>query len=45
MVELYAKLIINQRRTFEEVPTGMQPAVAERLQALGYDQSGHAIEV
>ena len=45
MVELYAKLIINQRRTFEEVPTGMQPAVAERLKALGYDQNGHAIEV
>lgn len=45
MVELYTRLIINQRRTIDKVPEDMQPAVVERLRELGYDQTGHTIEV
>lgn len=45
MVELYTKLIINQRRTIDKVPKDMQSAVVERLRELGYDQTGHTIEV
>ena len=46
MVELYTRLIINQRRTIDKVPKDMQPAVVERLrEELGYDQTGHTIEV
>lgn len=40
MVELYTKLIINQRRTIDKVPKDMQSAVVERLKALGFDTNG-----
>jgi hypothetical protein len=43
MVELYVKLIVNKRRTFDKVPAKFQEAVKERLLELGYDTDGNPI--
>lgn len=40
MVALYTALIIYGRRTFEQVPTNLQPAVKEELEALGLNTDG-----
>ena len=45
MVDLYAQLIINKRRTIDKVPKEKRRAVVERLRELGYDQDGQPIEV
>ena len=45
MVDLYARLIINKRRTIDKVPKEKRQAVVERLRELGYDQDGQPIEV
>lgn len=44
MVDLYCVLIINGRRTFDQVPKKLQPAVKEQLEAMGLDENGNPIE-
>ncbi len=43
MVEIYTKLIINKRRTFDQVPVKFQADVEARLTELGYDTNGDPI--
>ena len=45
MVALYVALIINGRRTFDQVPEKFQKAVPDDLYALGLDDNGNPIEV
>ena len=40
MVALYVALIINSRRTFEQVPAKFKEAVEADLVALGLDENG-----
>lgn len=40
MVALYVALIINSRRTFEQVPDKFKEAVKADLEALGLDENG-----
>ncbi|MGN7470514.1 CD1375 family protein [Brevibacillus sp. SAFN-007a] len=40
MVAIYVALIVAGRRTFESVPTGLQPAVQTDLEALGLGTDG-----
>jgi hypothetical protein len=40
MVDVYVALIINGRRTFEQVPVILQPSVAAELAALGLGTDG-----
>lgn len=40
MVEIYTKLIINKRRTFDQVPDKFQADVKARLMEYGYDTNG-----
>lgn len=44
MVDLYVVLIINGRRTFEQVPDRLKEAVREELLSLGLDENGNPIE-
>lgn len=43
MVALYVALIINDRRTFEQVPVKFKDAVRADLEALGLDENGNPI--
>lgn len=43
MVNLYCTLIINKRRTFDQVPDSFKNLVKERLEELGYDLAGNGI--
>lgn len=43
MVNLYCTLIINKRRTFDQIPNNFKAAVEERLKELGYDKNGDPI--
>lgn len=43
MVEIYCKLIINKRRTFDRVPDNFKMDVEARLKELGYDINGNPI--
>lgn len=43
MVSLYCTLIINKRRTFDQVPEKIQGEVETRLRELGYDLPGNRI--
>lgn len=45
MVEIYCKLIIGKRRTFDKVPDNFKVAVEARLVELGYDTNGDPIVV
>ena len=45
MVDVYATLIINKRRTFDSVPAKLQDDVKARLKELGYDTDGNPIPV
>lgn len=45
MVEIYAKLIINKRRTFDQIPEKFQADVEARLAEYGYDTNGDPIAV
>ena len=44
MIEVYVKLIINGRRSFERVPDELKESVLYRLAELGYDQNGVMIK-
>lgn len=43
MIEIYCKLIINKRRSFEKVPDEFKKAVKTRLFELGYDTNGDLV--
>lgn len=43
MVNLYCTLIINKRRTIDQVPDNFKKLVEERLKELGYDLVGNTI--
>lgn len=43
MVALYVALIINSRRTFEQVPNKFKEAVKADLDALGLDENGYPV--
>lgn len=43
LVDLYVCLIINGRRTFEQVPAILQPAVRAELEALGLGTDGQPL--
>lgn len=40
MIALYVALIINNRRTFEQVPANLRAEVKADLEALGLDENG-----
>lgn len=44
MVALYVALIINGRRSFNQVPAKFKEAVKADLEALGLDQDGNPVE-
>lgn len=44
MVALYVALIINGRRTFDQVPVKFKDAVRADLEALGLDENGYPVE-
>ena len=44
MVALYVALIINGRRTCNQVPAKFKEAVKADLQALGLDENGYPVE-
>lgn len=44
MVALYVALIINGRRTFNQVPGKFKEAVRADLEALGLDENGYPVE-
>lgn len=44
MVALYVALIINGRRTFEQVPAKFKEAVRTDLESLGLDENGYPAE-
>lgn len=43
MIEIYCKLIINKRRSFDKVPNEFKESVEMRLAELGYDKNGDLI--
>lgn len=45
MVALYVALIINGRRTFNQVPAKFKVAVKADLDALGLDENGNPLEI
>lgn len=45
MVEMYCKLIISKRRSFDHVPNEFKDRVRVRLKELGYDTNGDPIAV
>lgn len=45
MIEIYCKLIIGKRRTFDKVPDNFKMEVENRLKELGYDTNGDPITV
>lgn len=44
MVDIYATLIINKRRTFDSVPKWLKTKVEAKLKELGYNTDGTKIE-
>ncbi len=44
MVALYVALIINNRRTFAQVPAKFKEAVRADLEALGLDENGNPVD-
>lgn len=44
MVALYVALIVNGRRTFNQVPTKFKMAVKTDLEAIGLDENGNPVE-
>lgn len=44
MIEIYCRLIINKRRSFDKVPDEFKEAVKGRLIDLGYDVDGNPID-
>lgn len=45
MVALYVALIINGRRTFNQVPAKFKESVKADLAALGLDENGNPVEM
>lgn len=45
MVALYVALIINGRRTFNQVPMKFKDAVKADLEAIGLDIDGNPVEI
>lgn len=45
MVEIYVKLIINKRRTFDQIPDKFKAEVEARLGEYGYDVNGDPVAV
>lgn len=43
MVALYAALIINGRRTFDQIPAKFKEAVRADLEALSLDENGDPV--
>lgn len=43
MVELYTRLIINKRRTFDQILSKFQADVEAKLMEYGYDTNGDSI--
>ena len=43
MIEVYCKLVIGKRRTFDRVPDNFKAEVEARLLELGYDTNGDKI--
>jgi hypothetical protein len=43
MVDVYVALIVNHRRTIEQVPTQLRSAVLAELTALGLDGNGNPL--
>lgn len=43
MVDVYVTLIINDRRTFEQVPTKLKADVKATLAVMGLDENGKPI--
>ena len=43
MVALYVALIVNNRRTFEQVPVRFKEAVRADLEAIGLDENGDPV--
>lgn len=44
MVALYVALIINNRRTFAQVPAKFKEAVRADLEALGLNENGNPVD-
>lgn len=45
MVALYVALIINGRRSFDQVPAKFKDAVRVDLEALGLDENGNPVNI
>lgn len=45
MVALYVALIINGRRSFNQVPAKFKDAVKADLESLGLDENGNPVEL
>jgi hypothetical protein len=45
MVAVYVALIVNHRRTIEQVPVNLREAVLAELTALGLDGNGNPLPV
>lgn len=43
MVEIYVKLIVNKRRTFDQIPDKFKAEVEAKLLEYGYDTNGDFI--
>ena len=43
MTDIYCKLIISKRRSFDKVPNEFKKAVEMRLAELGYDTNGDLV--
>lgn len=43
MVEIYTRLVINKRRSFDKVPAKFQAEVKAKLLEYGYDTNGDLI--
>lgn len=44
MVNIYCRLIINKRRSFDDIREDFKEKVKARLKELGYDQNGDKLE-
>lgn len=44
MVNIYCTLIINKRRSFDDIQEDFKEKVKARLKELGYDQNGDKLE-
>ena len=43
MVDIYCKLIINKRKTFDDIPANLKTKVEARLKEFGYDIDGNVL--